>query len=127
MVAKVPEPEPISRARASLRELGRVLRRTEELSRGELAAEARLAWLYSLHPLHDPEQLAETLRFVSELECQVDNWSDCFGRPEHKNDEEEERFITDAVEPAQKAAHAALHAVIDVCDWLRNAHPANRQ
>lgn len=64
------------KARTALRALGTVLLMVVEKTRGQLAAEARLALLYSLCPLSTPAEIALVLAWASDIDLQVSNWRD---------------------------------------------------
>jgi hypothetical protein len=74
-----PYPEEVVQARKALRGLAVALRALSDGYGGELAAEARLAWLYSLLPVYDVEALGNVLGLVAEVSRFVDNWTDCVG------------------------------------------------
>jgi hypothetical protein len=120
-IPRLPCFEKIEEARKKLMELSDILMRVAHDIDEELAPEARLAWLYSLHDLADAEKIAPILIFVSDMTTRVDNWTDCMRPRDHATDAEAERFMDEIISPVRTASSAALRSVIDVCDSLREA------
>jgi hypothetical protein len=67
------EEEPV---RDAFRELAKRLRALSDAAGGELAVEAREAWLISLLPFRDLAIVVRALTYLSEVGGFVDNWND---------------------------------------------------
>lgn len=91
-IEKVPRAQREALARGKLKQMAVKLIALSDNAHGELAVEARRAWLLADMPLRTPAELERVLELVGGVVAFVDNWSDCASGREETKEEESDRY-----------------------------------
>lgn len=117
--------------RAKLSEMAFRLRALSKESKGELMAEAALAWLYSQEPfgrmIIRVSDVVVVLNTLNETVAFVRNWSDCTRVSIDRTAQQEADFHDNFIEPAQRASDEALAAVCEYVDMMREERDAGKE